>query len=142
VSSRSGTAVTYAEVAEGIRRAQATYARSLDGGRIDDLAAVFTEDGVVDIEGMDAIVGREAIRATYEGWKPRSPQRHLVANLHVTEWNEREATATTDVVLVQLRDGAWVITFVARYTDVVRNEDGVWRFARRTTRFAAAGEDR
>jgi|1186.fasta_scaffold41872_2 uncharacterized protein (TIGR02246 family) len=134
--------VTYTDVAEGIRRAQATYAQALDGGRIDELAAAFTEDGVVDIEGMDAIEGRAAIRATYEGWKPTSPQRHLVSNLHVTRWNEREATATADVVLVQLRDGAWAITFVARYTDVVRNEDGVWRFARRATRFASAGADR
>jgi hypothetical protein len=42
VSPRVSTAVTYAEVTEGVRSAQATYAQSLDGGRIDDLAAAFT----------------------------------------------------------------------------------------------------
>jgi uncharacterized protein (TIGR02246 family) len=129
---------TYADVAEGIRRAQATYAQALDGGRPDELAAAFTEDGVVDLEGMAPVEGRAAIRATYEGWKPTAPQRHIVSNLLVTEWDDEQATATTDVVLLQLRGGAWVITFVARYTDVVRNEAGVWRFARRTTRFVGA----
>ena len=133
-----GAGVTYRDVVEGIRTAQATYAQALDDGRIDDLAAVFTADGVVDIQGVGVIEGREAIRRTYEGWRPASPQRHLISNLHVTAWDEREATASTDVVLVQLRDGAWGISFVARYEDTVRNEDGVWRFARRSTRFAGA----
>ena len=43
--------------------------------------------------------------------------------------------------LTSIRYGSALESF-ARYTDVVRNEDGVWRFARRTTRFAAAGQDR
>lgn len=132
---KTGT-VTYSDVVEGVRRAQAAYAQAVDDGRTDDLAEVFTADGVVDLEGVGVIEGRDAIRRTYEGWKPTSPQRHLVSNLHVTTWDEREATATTDVALLQLHDGGWRIAFVARYRDTVRNEDGVWRFARRTTRFA------
>lgn len=130
--------VSYVDVVEGIRRAQATYAQAIDSGRTDDLAAIFTEDGVVDLEGIGVFEGRETIRRTYEGWKPTVPQRHLVSNLLVTSWDEREATATADVALASLREGAWQISFVARYEDTVRNEDGVWRFARRTTRFAGA----
>lgn len=130
--------VSYVDVVEGIRRAQATYAQAIDGGRTDDLAAIFTEDGVADIEGVGVIEGRETIRRTYAGWTSTTPQRHVVSNLLVTGWDEHEATATADVALVQLREGAWQVSVVARYEDTVRNEDGVWRFARRITRFAGA----
>lgn len=128
--------MSYVDVVEGVRRAQSAYAEAIDAGRSDDVAAVFTEDGVVDVEGMDPLVGRETIRRTYAGWDPAGSQRHLIANLHVTAWNEQEATATADVVLLKQGDGGWGISLVGRYEDTVRNEDGVWRFARRTTRFA------
>jgi ketosteroid isomerase-like protein len=129
-------ALSYADVVEGVRRAQATYAQALDNARIDELAAVFTEDGVVDLEYVGVFEGRETIRATYEGWKPTAPQRHLVSNLVVTEYTDTTASATADVVFTSLVDGAWVIGMVARYGDELRREpDGVWRFSRRATRF-------
>jgi ketosteroid isomerase-like protein len=128
--------VSYADVVEGVRRAQATYAQALDNARIDELAEIFTEDGAVDLEYIGVFEGRETIRATYEGWKPTRPQRHLVSNLLVTEYTDTTATATADVVLSTQVEGAWVLGMVARYTDELRLEaDGVWRFARRTTRF-------
>ena len=40
---------------------------------------------------------------------------------------------------LQLQDSGWAIQIVARYHDVVRFEDGAWRFVRRTTRYVGSG---
>lgn len=136
----SSSAVSYEQVIEGIRRAQAMYAQALDDGRVGEVPDVFTEDGIVDIEGVGVYEGREAIRSAYADWAPRSPQRHIISNVLVTHWNAEEARATSDVVLLQLRDDAWVILMVARYDDTVRNENGTWRFTRRTTRYVSDAE--
>ena len=132
--------MSFEQVIEGIRTAQATYAQALDDGRVAEIPDVFTEDGVVDIEGVGVYEGREAIRAAYADWAPRSPQRHMISNVLVTEWSADEARATSDVALLQLRDSGWVIFMVARYDDTVRNEHGTWRFSRRTTRFVSDAE--
>jgi SnoaL-like domain len=132
--------VTYEQVVEGIRTAQATYAQALDDGRTDDVADIYARDGTADIEGVGVFAGRDAVRAAYSGWKPTRPQRHLVSNLLVADWGDDEAQATTDVVLIQLQDSGWVIHLVARYHDIVRLEDGTWRFVRRTIRFAGSEE--
>ncbi len=136
----STTATTFEQVVEGIRAAQATYAQALDDGRIDDVAAIYCPDATADIEGVGVFEGRDAIREAYSGWKPKRPQRHLVSNLIVTDWSAREAQATTDVVLIQLQESGWAIYLVARYHDTVRNDDGTWRFHRRTIRFAGPAE--
>jgi hypothetical protein len=136
----STNAVSFEQVIEAVRTAQATYAQALDDGRVAEVPDVFTEDGVVDIEGVGVYEGREAIRAAYADWAPKSPQRHIVSNVLVTEWSAEEARATSDVVLLQLRDSGWVIFMVARYDDTVRNEHGTWRFSRRTTRFVSDAE--
>jgi uncharacterized protein (TIGR02246 family) len=128
---------TLAEVATGVRAAQSAYVQGLDSGRIDQLAAVFTEDAVVDIEGMPVLTGREAVREAYEGWRTDRPQRHVVANMLVTAFDDEEATATTDVLMTVSVEGAWRIAVVGRYTDTLRREDGTWRFSRRVTRFAS-----
>jgi ketosteroid isomerase-like protein len=132
--------VTFEQVIEGIRRAQAAYAQALDDGRVGEIADLFTEDGVTDIEGVGVFEGRDAIRTAYAGWAPKVPQRHIVSNVLVTDWNADVATATSDVVLIQLQEAGWVIYMVARYRDSVRNENGTWLFSNRTTRYASSAE--
>jgi hypothetical protein len=128
-------ALTFAEVAEGVRATLAAYAQALDDGRTDDVVATFCPDGVVDIPGMGTHAGHDALRVVYAGWVPRRPQRHLVVNTHVTDWNDHEATASSDVIfLLQGKDG-WAIQLVGRYDDTLHHDDGAWRFHHRAAEF-------
>lgn len=125
----------YAEVAEGVRAALAVYTQALDDGRVDDVVATFCPEGACAIPGMGTHEGHEALRAAYTKWKPRQPQRHLVLNTVITEWNEREATAISDVVFLLLGDAGWNVMLVGRYHDVLHHDDGTWRFHHRAATF-------
>jgi hypothetical protein len=126
---------TFADVAEGVRAAIATYTHALDDGRTDDIVATFCLDGAVDIPGMGTHTGHDALRSAYEKWKPRQPQRHLVVNTLVTDWGDREASAISDVVFLLQGDGGWAVQVVGRYQDTLHYTDGAWKFYRRTAEF-------
>src|SRR5450755_455206 len=122
---------TFADVVEGVRAAIAAYTQALDDGRTDDVVATFCPDGVCEIPGMGTHVGHDALRVAYSGWKPRRPQRHVVVNTHVTDWNDHEANAISDVIFLLLGDSGWAIQLVGRYRDTLHHDDGTWRFHRR-----------
>jgi hypothetical protein len=126
---------TYAEVVEGIRATIAAYTQALDDGRTDDVVATFCPDGGCEIPGLGAHEGHVALRAAYEQWKPRRPQRHLVVNTLVTGWNDHEAHATSDVIFLLSGDGGWGIQLVGRYHDTLHRADNTWRFHRRAAEF-------
>jgi hypothetical protein len=126
---------SYREVVEGVRAAIAAYTQALDDGRTDDVVATFCPDGGCDIPGMGTHEGHDALREAYAGWKPRRPQRHLVVNTLVTDWNDHEASAVSDVVFIMQGDAGWAIQTVGRYTDTLHCVDGTWRFHRRTAAF-------
>jgi ketosteroid isomerase-like protein len=123
--------VVYAEVVEGIRATIAAYTHALDDGRTDDVVATYCPDGVFEMPDVGTFEGHDALREAYAGWAPRRPQRHLIVNTHVTEWNDREATALSDVVFILQGKDGWAIQFVARYRDTLHHVDGAWRFHRR-----------
>jgi hypothetical protein len=127
--------MTYAEVVEGIRATIAAYTQALDDGRTDDVVATFCPDGVCDIPGMGTHEGHDALRAAYAKWRPRRPQRHLVVNTLVADWNDHEAHATSDVVFILKGDDGWGIQIVGRYHDTLHHADGAWRFHRRAAEF-------
>jgi hypothetical protein len=128
--------VQFADVAEGIRASIAAYTQALDDGRTDDVVATFCPDGGVDIPGLGTHEGHDALRAAYARVAPRRPQRHLVVNTLVTNWNEREAAAVSDVVFLLKRDDGWSVQLVGRYRDTLHHDGGTWRFHRRTAEFA------
>jgi hypothetical protein len=130
-----GTNTTYAEVAEGVRAAIAAYTHALDDGRTDDIVAAFCPDGVCDIPGMGTHVGHDALREAYSRWKPAQPQRHLVVNTLVTDWNDHEAKATSDVIFLLKGESGWAIQVVGRYQDTLHHDDGTWRFHHRAAEF-------
>jgi len=130
-----GTNTTYAEVAEGVRAAIAAYTHALDDGRTDDIIATFCPDGVCDIPGMGTHAGRDVLREAYTRWKPTRPQRHLVVNTLVTDWNDHEAKATSDVVFLLKGESGWAIQVVGRYHDTLHHDDGTWRFHQRVAEF-------
>ena len=127
--------VTYVEVAENVRAVIAAHAHAQDDGRSDDIAALYTADGALEVPGMGVYEGTEAIRATWDAWKPQQPQRHIVTNTLVTSWNDQEARATSDVVYVQNGDTGWSVQIVARYHDTFRNAAGTWLLSRRSEEF-------
>jgi ketosteroid isomerase-like protein len=127
--------VIYAEVAEAVRNTIAAYTQALDDGRVDDVVATFCPDGVVDIEGMGTFEGHDALRQAYEGWKPRGPQRHVVANTLVTDWSDDQATAVSDVIFMFKGDAGWQIFTVGRYEDTFHRDGDTWKFHRRAGSF-------
>ena len=127
--------MTYAEVAEGVRNTIAAYTQALDDGRVDDVVATFCADGGCELPGMGSYEGHDALRAAYSKWKPARPQRHLVVNTLVTDWNDHEANAISDVIFVLQGDPGWAIQLVGRYQDTLHHDDGRWRFHRRAAEF-------
>src|SRR3974390_1626939 len=109
--------MTGAEVAEGVRAAIATYTQALDDGRTDDVVATFCPDGSCDMPGLGAHRGHDALRAAYDRVKPRRPPRHLVVNTLVSDWDDHEANATSDVVLLLQAESGWSVQIVGRYLD-------------------------
>jgi hypothetical protein len=122
---------TFADVAEGVRATIATYAQALDDGRTDDVVATFCADGSTDIPGLGAHTGHDALRGAFAAVAPHVPQRHLVANTVVTDWNDHEATAVSDVIFMVKGEAEWSILLVGRYTDTLHCTDGVWKFHHR-----------
>jgi ketosteroid isomerase-like protein len=131
------TTATYPEVVEGIRATLAAHAQAQDDGRTDALVALYCPDGAVEVPGMGTYEGTESIREAFSGWTPQVPQRHIVVNTVVTDWNDQEASAVTDVVFVQKAESGWAVQIVGRYHDVLRPVDGKWLLYRRTMNFSA-----
>jgi hypothetical protein len=129
------TGPTFADVVEGVRATIAAYTQALDDGRTDDVVATFCPDGVCDIPGMGTHTGHDALRAAYDGWKPKRPQRHLVVNTLVTDWNGHEASAISDVIFLLLGKDGWRVQVVGRYRDTLHCDGGTWRFHRRAAEF-------
>jgi hypothetical protein len=127
--------MSYADVVQGVRATIAAYTHALDDGRTDDIVATFCADGECEIPGMGTHVGHDALRRAYEGWKPRRPQRHVVVNTHVTDWNEHEASALSDVIFLLQGESGWAIQLVGRYQDTLHHDAGTWRFHRRAATF-------
>ncbi|MER5185272.1 nuclear transport factor 2 family protein [Streptomyces sp. NPDC002896] len=130
-------AQTHEEAVESVRDAIGAYCHALDDGRVDDLVALFTADGVSALPGMEPVEGHDALRQLYRGLTPQAPQRHLVVNTVVTEQGDR-ATALSDLVFLARGESGWAVSLVGRYEDVLRRENGRWRFARRSLSFAGA----
>ena len=126
---------TYAEVVEGVGATIAAYTQALDDGRTEDVVATFCPDGVCDIPGLGTHEGHDALRAAYARWKPAQPQRHLVVNTFVVDWDDHEASAISDVVFLLQGDSGWAVQLVGRYHDRLHHDGRTWRFHRRAAEF-------
>jgi ketosteroid isomerase-like protein len=126
---------TRADVAEGVRTAIAVYTQALDDGRTDDVVATFCPDGWVEMPGQGRFEGHAELREAYERWEPVAPQRHLVLNTVVTEWDAEVARATSDFVFVFKGGAKWSVELVGRYHDVLHRDGDAWRFHSRVAEF-------
>lgn len=127
---------SFAEVFAGVYASTAAHAQYQDAGNTDGIMALYTPDAVLEVPGMGVFEGADAIRSSWDAWKPKGLQRHMPVNIVITDWNDEEARATTDVVFVaQGEGGSWSVQMVARYQDVFRQVGGKWLFSRRADEF-------
>ena len=112
------------------------YAVLNDDGDFADVAALFARDGrFVRPSGGEAVVGRDAIRASYEGRPPRH-SRHLITNILVDIGSADEATSRSTMMLYTAAPGDLPVSantpaLLGGFRDRLVREDGAWRFAER-----------
>jgi hypothetical protein len=121
------------EAIEEIKALKAWYCAFCDDGyRPDELADLFTRDGVIDAGPFGRHAGREAIRAYFAAISATIVYAaHHVTN-PIIEVDGEEATGRwrLHVAATMVRDGrtepVWI---VGDYRDTYAVEDGRWRFA-------------
>ena len=126
---------SYADVFAGVYTTVAAHTQHQDAGNTDGIMALYTTDAVLEVPGMGTYEGAEAIRAAWDAWKPKGLQKHMPVNVVITEWNEEEAKATTDVVFIAQGDSGWSVQIVARYHDEFRQAGGQWQLSRRADEY-------
>ena len=126
---------TQAWVAAGVRSVIGTHTQAQDAGRTDEIVALYTPDGVLELPGTEPLQGHDALRAAFKGWAPEKPQLHLVTNTVVTSAGEDEATATSDVAFLQRGESGWAVQVVGHYEDELTRVDGTWLLRRRKTTY-------
>lgn len=128
---------TEATVAAGVRATIGAHTQAQDAGRTEDVVALYTKDGVLELPGMDPLEGHDAIREAFQGWAPTQPQLHIVGNTVITSWDDEAATALSDAAFFQRGEAGWAVQVVGHYDDTFKLEDGVWKFHRRATTYQA-----
>ena len=133
---------TAIEEKDAIREVLAEYCFALDGGRYDDMAALFTEDGTWDT-AFGKGTGRAAIaqlardiRARAGDNRPRAI--HLVTNIAIT-LNGEQAEIRSNWTVVQNSPEGPKIGSGGAYHDQMVKQGGRWLFRyRKIDRFIAA----
>ncbi|ONH30867.1 nuclear transport factor 2 family protein [Pseudofrankia asymbiotica] len=121
----------YADAVARIRDTIAAYAQAVDDARTEDVVATFLPDGSASFPGSEVLHGHDAIRATYSKLTPGVPQRHVVLNIHVTDFDGESASATSDLLFLVKAEKGWRVQLVGRYTDRLRASGEAWLFASR-----------
>lgn len=126
---------------EEIRELLARYCFALDADRFEDMAALFTTDGIWETAfgtgtGRDGIVAQARSIAT----GPRPRRVHLTTNVVIQlEADGEAATAQSNWALIQNSDTGPVIGSGGGYTDQLVKVGGQWFFKhRRIDRFIKA----
>ena len=129
------------EEKDAIREVLAEYCFRLDGGRFDDMAALFAADGTWDTAFGQA-TGRKPIadlardiRARAGSERPRAV--HLVTNIVIALDGERAQIRSNWTVVQNSPEGPKIGSGGAYYDELVK-EGGQWRFRhRKIDRFIA-----
>ena len=129
------------EEKDAIREVLAEYCFALDGGRYDDMAALFTEDGTWDTafgaaSGRAAIAGQARdIRVRAGDNRPRAV--HLTTNI-VIALDGQQAEVRSNWTVVQNSPEGPKIGSGGAYADQMVKQNGSWLFRyRKIDRFIA-----
>jgi hypothetical protein len=126
------------EAREQLRELLTTYYLLGDSGKIEEQAALFEPDGVVELYGRGEFVGRDAIVGAYRNLNENHVAdpgityiRHFSSNYTLDVPNPNEATGQGYWLLLNNRGlSSW-----GRCRDWYRRADGgPWQFARRLVR--------
>ena len=121
---------------EAIRETIVRYAHCVDRGRLDDAAALFAEDGVLEAGDEPPARGRAAIRALFAGAGERLAAggrgriRHHLSNVTITV-DGPEAAGAESYFLALTERG---LDHWGRYRDRLVVRGGRWVFAHRRVR--------
>ena len=122
---------------EAIRETVAAYSFAADTGRFDELAALFTPDGVLEIHDGETSTGRDAIRA-FLGGASRNLEaasttrmiRHFVSNLRISVESAAHASgACYFLAITEIGIDHW-----GRYRDAYVPDGDAWLFEHRLVR--------
>jgi uncharacterized protein (TIGR02246 family) len=115
-----------------IRELLARYCFALDGDRFEEMAALFTPDGVWET-AFGTGTGRAGIVAQARGIAsgPRAPRVHLTTNI-VIDLDGDTATARCNWVLIENTPNGPAIGSGGGYADRLVKVDGMWFFKHRT----------
>ncbi len=120
-----------------IRETIARYAHLVDRGRLDEVVALFTEDGTLEAGDSSPARGHAAIRAVFSGTGERLAAgadrpliRHHVSNVVIT-FDGPEAAGTESYFLAVTERG---LDHWGRYRDRLVLGDGGWLFQHRRVR--------
>jgi uncharacterized protein (TIGR02246 family) len=119
------------EEKDAIREVLAEYCFRLDGGRFDEMAALFTEDGTWDT-AFGKATGRQAIAELAHSLRtrvaePRPRAVHLVTNIVIALDGERATLRSNWTVMQNSPEGPRLGSGGAYYDEMVK-EDGRWLF--------------
>ena len=126
---------------DAIRELLARYCFALDADRFEEMAALFTPDGVWET-AFGTGTGRAGIvaQATSIATGPRPRRIHLTTNI-VVDLDGGTATVRSNWVVIQNTPAEPAIGSGGGYSDRLVKVDGQWFFAhRRIDRFILAGE--
>lgn len=120
---------------EAIRRVVATYVHRVDTGRIEDVVALFTPDGVLEIAGQTRHEGHDAIRAMFGRGVEHLAASEAVPRIrhhltgHLIDLDGDDTAKSSCYWLAVVGDGG--IDHWGRYVDRLVVHDGGWRIAHR-----------
>lgn len=120
---------------EAIRALRDAYHSCINDGRYGDIAALFTDDAVVELGYLARYDGRAAIDAGFRGMGER--ERFFIKQYihsHIIEVADDSATGRS---YLEARYGRYGVSYLVsgRYDDRYRRIDGVWRFSEMTIDF-------
>jgi len=119
-----------------IHRLIVRYGLGVDAGDPDRGAAVFTEDGVYDVD-IGRMEGRDAVRAMVRGARHQEMVGHCAHQIGpavvTLDGPERATAAGYSRVYLETRAGTHVYRVSVNRWELVKR-DGEWLIARRTTR--------
>jgi uncharacterized protein (TIGR02246 family) len=108
------------------------YGLHLDAWDFEAYAALFTEDGEVDLGRHGHARGRTAIRELVEQASgPKGSAVRIISNKRIELDGDRATSTAMFTVLVPGADGRVAVASVGHHFDELRREDGRWCFARR-----------
>lgn len=122
------------EEKEAIRDLFYRYCFAVDTQNFDDVAAMFTQDGVFDSVLIVKVKGREAIREFLTRAVPKKGEgparKHCTVNSLIS-LNGNTATATSYMLFFRESDSGIMTASAGRYEDILVKENGEWLFKQR-----------